>query len=247
VSRSAGVRRHGAVAERTIVLVAALIGGQLVLAPVAHAGAPLPACRIDDVTSRFDELHQWRKTLLDTIYRVPRTYAPTDLVSTNVAGVPGPFRVRAVVIPDLRDMTADAAAAGAALALNSGYRSFRKQKRSFRSYVKQVGFEQAIRYAARPGHSEHQLGTTIDFRSAGDDSPPWAYDDWARTPAGAWMARKAWRYGFVMSYPKGMRHESCYSYEPWHYRYVGRARAAAVHEAGVTLRRYLWEHHETAP
>jgi zinc D-Ala-D-Ala carboxypeptidase len=50
-----------------------------------------------------------------------------------------------------------------------------------------------------------------------------------------------------MSYPKGKRRESCYSYEPWHYRYVGRARAAAVHEAGVTLRRYLWEHHETAP
>ena len=43
-----------------------------------------------------------------------------------------------------------------------------------------------------------------------------------------------------MSYPKGTSAVSCYSYEPWHYRYVGRATAAAVHEAGVTLREWLW-------
>jgi D-alanyl-D-alanine carboxypeptidase len=55
------------------------------------------------------------------------------------------------------------------------------------------------------------------------------------------MARNAWRFGFVMSYPKGREAETCYAYEPWHYRYVGREVAQAIHDSGLTPRRYLWE------
>src|SRR5687768_17772820 len=51
------------------------------------------------------------------------------------------------------------------------------------------GYDQALRTSARPGHSEHQLGTTLDF---GDGSAaPWEYADWARTPTGAWLAQHA--------------------------------------------------------
>ena len=48
------------------------------------------------------------------------------------------------------------------------------------------------------------------------------------------MRDQAWGYGFVMSYPKGSRRRSCYCYEPWHYRYVGRTLAARIHERGQT-------------
>jgi len=54
------------------------------------------------------------------------------------------------------------------------------------------------------------------------------------------MAANAWRYGFVMSYPPGGFLETGYDYEPWHYRFVGRERAAAVQASGLTLRTYLW-------
>ena len=84
------------------------------------------------------------------------------------------------------------------------------------------GYAAALKSSARAGHSEHQLGTTVDFRSYGG-SAPWYYADWGRSKAGAWLKSNAWKYGFVMSYPKGKTTLTCYAYEPWHYRYVGRA------------------------
>ena len=89
-------------------------------------------------------------------------------------------------------------------------------------------FDRAAKSSARAGHSEHQLGTTIDFRSYGG-SAPWYYRDWGTTKAGAWLKLNAWKYGFVMSYPKGKTSVTCYAYEPWHFRYVGRAVAAKIH------------------
>jgi len=61
------------------------------------------------------------------------------------------------------------------------------------------------------------------------------------------MKKHAWQYGFIMSYPDGKTKVTCYAYEPWHYRYVGRAEAVAVHDSGMVLRRYLWRNFETAP
>ena len=102
---------------------------------------------------------------------------------------------------------------------------------TFDYWVSVGGYEQALRTSARAGHSEHQLGTAIDVTSEGG-APPWEYADWATTPAGAWMAANAWRYGFVMSYPRGAYDVTCYDYEPWHYRYVGRDLAAEITASG---------------
>ena len=101
------------------------------------------------------------------------------------------------------------------------------------------GYEQALRTSARAGHSEHQLGTSIDVTSEGG-AAPWEYGDWASTPAGGWMAANAWRYGFVMSYPRGAFDRTCYDYEPWHYRYVGRDLAAQIVASGLTPREVIW-------
>lgn len=102
-----------------------------------------------------------------------------------------------------------------------------------------MGYSQALLTSARAGHSEHQLGTAIDFRSSGG-SAPWNYTDWGTTAAGRWLAANAWVYGFVMSYPKGAQALTCYSYEPWHYRYVGRGVAKKIHDSKLTSRQWLW-------
>ena len=96
---------------------------------------------------------------------------------------------------------------------------------------------EAITFSARPGHSEHQLGLTIDFVAVGDTG---LTSNWEATPTGAWMAQNAWKYGWLMSYPKGKKALTCYSYEPWHYRYVGRDLAEKIHDSGLTTREYLW-------
>jgi D-alanyl-D-alanine carboxypeptidase len=64
-----------------------------------------------------------------------------------------------------------------------------------------------------------------------------------------WMADNAWRFGFVLSYPKGRSDQTCYAYEPWHYRYFGRDLAAKIHASGLTTREYLWraEHQLAVP
>jgi D-alanyl-D-alanine carboxypeptidase len=188
-----------------------------------------------------DPATDWATLVLDTVYTLPEDFVPEHLVSTRRAGLDGGFQVSRAVIDDLAAMASAAAADDAALAVQSAYRSYAYQVRTFQGWVDQSSEAEARKVSARPGHSEHQLGTSLDLRSADDATPPWESADWATTRAGAWLERHAWEYGFVMSYPKGKRGQTCYSYEPWHYRYVGRDVAAAIHESGTTPRRYLWE------
>jgi len=184
----------------------------------------------------------WRTALLDTIYRLPADYVPPRLVSTSRAGIQAGFEVRREVIRDLRALAAASRAADAGIAVRWGYRSYGEQAGAFDLWVRTGGYRDALRKSARPGHSEHQLGTAIDFRSADALKAPWDYADWGKTKPGRWMGENAWRYGFILSYPQGASAETCYGYEPWHYRYVGRELAAEIQASGSTLRRYLWEH-----
>ena len=201
--------------------------------------APLPACAYQDVLTPFRAYDDWQRTLVDTIYRLPADYYPGDLVDTSAAGVNGGYAVRNHVIADLAALGSAARSAGRPIQLVSGFRSYQTQQQTFDYWVSVGGYEQALRTSARAGHSEHQLGTTVDVTSAGG-AAPWNYADWAATPAGAWMAANAWRYGFVMSYPRGRFATVCYDYEPWHYRYIGRDAAYRIAVSGLTLREWLW-------
>jgi D-alanyl-D-alanine carboxypeptidase len=212
--------------------------------PVAAAAAAsaLPECRYDDVLTTYTGYGEWQKTLVDTIYALPRSATkPRGLVSTSRAGMNGGEYVRKFVIPDLAELAAAARADGAALTVISGYRTFKQQQYLYQREVRNKGVEAARLLVARPGHSEHHLGTAIDFGSATDPTPGWKYEDWAQSAAGAWLKEHAWRYGFLMSYSAGHEAATCYQYEPWHYRYVGREMAAAVAGSGLTLREYLWQ------
>jgi zinc D-Ala-D-Ala carboxypeptidase len=203
-------------------------------------GTALPSCAYQDIPATGDPNTDWATMVLDTIYRLPADFAPRKLVSTSKAGLQSGYEVIPAVIDDLRAMHEASAAAGAEIAIRWAYRSYAEQQGAFGYWVRQSGKQAALQKSARPGHSEHQLGTAIDFRSADSLKPPWDYPDWATTPAGAWMLQNAWRYGFVLSYPKGDQALTCYAYEPWHYRYVGRDLAAQIHQSGVTPREFLW-------
>jgi len=201
--------------------------------------APLPACAYADVPTPFAGYDDWRRTLLDPIYMLPSSYHPGDLVDTSAAGLNGGHALRAHVMSDLRAMADAARGAGRPLRIVSAFRSYATQQATFDHWVSVRGYDAALRRSARPGHSEHQLGTTVDFTHAGGIAP-WDYADWGATPAGAWMKANAWRYGFVMSYPRDRFATVCYEHEPWHYRYVGRDVAYSITVSGLTLREWLW-------
>jgi D-alanyl-D-alanine carboxypeptidase len=205
------------------------------MAPASAGGvvsaAPLPTCSYRDILTARAAYSQYATTLLDTIYRLPRSYYPGDLVSTGLRG--GGF-IRRVALADLRAMDRAARLAGARFAVASAFRSFSRQATMFSNRVALVGRATALRTVARAGHSEHQLGTAIDFRSYDGRTP------FSTTRAGAWMKANAWRYGWVMSYPRGKAAVTCYSWEPWHFRYVGRTVARAMHYSGLTPRQWIW-------
>jgi D-alanyl-D-alanine carboxypeptidase len=230
---------------RVRLLIALLAASLLAGFAVTSSAAALPACRVGDAITKHRSYADWQRSLVDLYYRLPSTYAPRDRKSTSYAGLNGGFTVRSFVIPDLTAMARAARAAGARFAVQSAYRSYATQKSTFSYWVSVDGYAKALKTSARAGHSEHQLGTTLDFRSYGG-SAPWYYSDWGTSKAGAWLRVNAWKYGFVMTYPKGKTSVTCYAYEPWHFRYVGRDTAAKVRASRLTLREYLWRQ-QTAP
>jgi len=202
---------------------------------------PLPECTLESKPVKYADYDDWDRTLLDYTYELPEDYAPKDLVSVSRAGVGGRGMVREFVIPDLKRMAAAADKAGAPIEIQSAYRSYHDQLVTFEGWVAQTGEKHALTASARAGHSEHQLGTSMDVRSAGSGKEPWSYEDWAATDAGKWMLANSWKYGFILSYPKGESDTTCYMYEAWHFRYVGIEGAREIHDSGVTLREYLWD------
>jgi D-alanyl-D-alanine carboxypeptidase len=204
---------------------------------------PLPACTYGNVPVTLAGYDDWQLTLVDTSFALPASYVPPDLVDTSAAGLNRGQQIRAIVIPDLAAMAQAAAKAGTPIAVASGYRSYSDQAATFNKWVGILGPQKALIGSARPGHSEHQLGLAIDFQAKGGKLPWDGYYDWSKdTPAGKWLAAHAWQYGFIMSYPA--HHVSpaktCYGFEPWHYRYVGRDEAAAIHSSGLSPREWLW-------
>ena len=208
------------------------------------AKVKLPACGVKDKLTRYHKVKQWKKTLLDTNLKLKRDYQPWDLVSVRRADIAGAGKVRAKMIKDLKALAAAARKAGKPLAVRSAWRSYDYQRALFNSYVRTYGRAQALKFSARPGHSEHQMGTTVDF-TVGPGVP--LSTKFGDSPSGKWLARNGWKYGFIMSYPKGKRSASCYGYEPWHWRYFGRDLARKIHLSGQVPRRYLYQNFETAP
>jgi D-alanyl-D-alanine carboxypeptidase len=229
-----------------LVLGSALLAVPLTAPSPVDAIGPVPECRLADILTVPRDYDDWSITLVDWLLTVGEDYVPPDLVPVSDAGITGPGFIRAVAIADLAAMTEAAAAAGTPIAVNSPYRSYQEQVASFNGWVGVDGYDVASTYSQRPGHSEHQLGLTIDFMTKGGGSA--LQGDWATTPSGAWMAEHAWEFGWLMSYPKGAggsyewSDAACFHYEPWHYRYLGREIAGQVHESGLTIREYLWTH-----
>jgi len=138
-------------------------------------------------------------------------------------------------------MVEDMQAAGLRLFIISGYRSYASQAIAWNKWLAREGDRGAI-VSAPPGHSEHQLGTTVDFGSpeleeiVGEEIEFHTY--FFRTREGLWLAENAPKYGFTLSYPRQAFDLTGFYYEPWHYRYVGVELATHLHQTGSFLTEY---------
>jgi D-alanyl-D-alanine carboxypeptidase len=92
-------------------------------------------------------------------------------------------------------------------------------------------------YSSAPGFSEHQSGLCVDFIEKGKTELD---ETFAESEAFAWLSENAYRFGFILRYPDGKEDVTGYSYEPWHYRFVGREAATEIYAWGDTLEEYLY-------
>jgi D-alanyl-D-alanine carboxypeptidase len=165
---------------------------------------------------------------------LPDGYVPPDLTWM------GGRMVRAVAKPDLVAMIEAASRDNVELAPISAFRAPDEQALAFDTAVWQAMARESIsrpdaegkmaRFVAPPEHSQHQLGTAIDFSTWEINyalQPPFA-----ETEAGRWLEQNAWQYGFVLSYTRNGEERSGYAYEPWHYRWIGRDLAAVLQRDG---------------
>lgn len=162
-------------------------------------------------------------------------YEPTDLVALPLNLSSRQMTLRQEALDHLIEMADDAATDGVRLIVVSAYRSYETQETIFARNVARAGAEEANRFSARPGQSEHQLGTAIDFGGTNADFDA-AYGE---TAAGQWLFAHAHHYGFIMSYPKDSEHITGYIYEPWHFRYIGQEAAQEWKESDLTLVEFL--------
>ncbi len=174
--------------------------------------------------------------LVDKQHPLPAGFVPPDLVSLNDYALSvsrKDLRLRKSIMAAVEELDAAARHEGVTLLFSSSYRSFEYQDGLFKRYSAQHGEAEASRFSARPGMSQHQLGTAIDFGSI-DDS-------FAQTKAGLWMAANAWRYGFSQSYPRGMEPVTGYIWESWHYRYITKPAALLERDYFDGIQQYLIE------
>ena len=178
----------------------------------------------------IDNANSYQVVVNKTRPLTPVTYRPSDLVKVPKYN-PYARIVRRDVSAAIVVLGNDMKAAGkGTLIVQSGYRSFSSQKTIHRAKVGAIGKVRGEKLAARPGYSEHQTGLAVDFAARGVSTLQVSF---AKTKAGIWLAANAYRYGFVLRYPSGKTSITGYSFEPWHFRYVGVEVATAMHDQGV--------------
>lgn len=174
--------------------------------------------------------------LVDKNHGLPGDYEPQDLVSLNdypVNVTKKSMYVQRDIIHGLLAMIDAAHSEDVDLIIASAYRSLAAQEGLFNYWARIVGPEQAARGSAWPGHSQHHLGTTLDFHPIDP-----VFKD---TEAGKWLLSHASEYGFSLSYPDGYEHITGYIYEPWHYRYVGKEAACVIDKYFLGIQQFFLE------
>lgn len=134
----------------------------------------------------------------------------------------------------------NAAKDGFTITAMSTYRSYSYQESLYNRYKEKDGVELTDTYSARAGHSEHQTGLAIDVYNKKQP-----YTSFEQTKEFTWMQENAYKYGYILRYPKDKEYITGYQYEPWHYRYVGTEISTYMQKHNITYDEYFIRNLET--
>lgn len=165
-------------------------------------------------------------------------YLPSDYIPNNLVTISSKYSVsNKMLVYEAKEafeqMAQDAKERGYTIRAISAYRSYDYQKQLYDSYLSKDSMENVDTYSARPGYSEHQTGLVIDV-----DNKETNFENFESTKEFTWMENNAQLYGFILRYPKDKQEITGYTYESWHYRYVGKEIATYIKNNNITFDEY---------
>lgn len=172
--------------------------------------------------------------LTNKFNKLPNDYEPDDLKDiSNVYSYGENQKLREDAFNAFISMFNDAKKDNVTLIINSSYRSYENQEETYNNYSTWYGKDEADKIAARPGFSEHQTGLTIDIMTYNSNR-----NNFEESDAFKWLNNNAYKYGYILRYPKNKEYLTGYSYESWHYRYVGKEVANYIKDNNITYDEY---------
>jgi len=183
---------------------------------------------------------EWYMLLVNVDNPLPENFT----VNLSVVDASG-NEVDARIASYLKQMIEDGNSTGLQLMISSAYRSVEFQQsiwdKRVNEYVaegmnREEAEEKTSEFIMYPDCSDHNTGLGVDIVSVTNQRME---EDFAETPEAEWLAENAWKYGFILRYPKEKESITDVKFEPWHYRYVGKEQAKIIYESGLCLEEYL--------
>lgn len=190
--------------------------------------------------SGADTAAGWQLQLINEKHPLNPDYAPPGLTQIDAE-----HSVDSRIAADLQAMLADGAAQGLRMYVVSAYRPYETQAELFNSGMQSRmdgglapldAYQATKSSVALPGASEHQAGLAVDIIAS---AYPELDERQGDTPEQQWLMAHCQEYGFILRYPKDTQAITGITYEPWHYRYVGREAAQEISERQITLEEYV--------
>ena len=182
--------------------------------------------------------------LVNREHTIDGEYVPSNLVNIRASRSDRTERMVDVAENALQALYIEMRANGYTdVSVTSGYRSYDKQNYLYNLYTEQemgagISREAAQKivdtYSAKPGTSEHQTGLCVDMHNLGSASQAFA-----KKEAYKWLIENCYKFGFILRFPEGKEDITGYSFEPWHYRFVGRYHASEMHRLDMCLEEYI--------
>ncbi len=168
------------------------------------------------------------EVLVNKYYQLPSDYVP-DLEETYLG-----FMMQEEAARALDSMIEAMLGLGLDISISNSYRPYVMQERIYNTYLETQPQSIVDTYSARPGHSEHQAGLAVDFKTQAT-----GIIDFGGSEAYTWLKENAHIYGFIQRYTEENSIYTGYKAEEWHYRYVGADLALIIHDTQLSLEEVL--------
>lgn len=187
------------------------------------------------------KIHKQDLVLVNAKHAMKDSYDPS---LRSICG--GRLQASKRIYSSLAQMLSDAGEQGYYFWIASAYRSKERQQKLVDEDVTKamrmgLSYRQALQETYREtmpaGHSEHQTGLALDILCSGNmkmDASQKA------EPGNRWLRKNCSHYGFILRYPEEKSDITGVSFEPWHFRYVGKKAAEYMQDEGITLEEF-WD------